>query len=233
MFFLLMLLKYFFDRLRFNDVLFLFFLYICNLYILWFIYVVILIISFMSFVEQLVVALSLCVDSFVVSSACVLHGKYSYGKCIAMSLVFAFFQSVFPLVGSLVGGVGHSVIATWGHWISFGLLFVVGAKMIVDSLKSGDDDNVSSDFKLGTICILGMATSIDAFVVGIGLGFSCCLKEIISVVLLTALATFSVSMAGSFLGKLNIPVPDRVSGVVAGLFLIALGCKFLITGIWG
>lgn len=185
----------------------------------------------MGFVEQLFVALSLCVDSFVVSSACVLHGKYSYPKCMVMALVFALFQSLFPLVGSLVGGACHALIATWGHWISFGLLFVVGAKMIVDSLKSGDDADVANEFKLGTICLLGMATSIDAFVVGVGLGFSCCWREIVSVVLLTAVATFSVSMAGSFLGKLNIPVPERVSGVVAGLVLIALGVKFLLAGI--
>lgn len=185
----------------------------------------------MGFVEQLVVALSLCVDSFVVSSACVLRGKYSYAKCMVMALVFALFQSAFPLLGSLLGGAFHSVITTWGHWISFALLLIVGGKMIFDSLKSGDEDNAAGEFNLANICILGVATSIDAFVVGFGLSFSCCWREILSVVFLTALATFSVSMLGSCLGKLNIPVSDRVSGVAAGVVLIALGCKFLITGL--
>ena len=73
-----------------------------------------------------------------------------------------------------------------------------------------------------------MATSIDGLAVGIGLGLDNALKTVLWVVALIGVVTFLVSMLGIYLGKRNIPVPERTANIIAGVVLIGLGAKILI-----
>ena len=100
--------------------------------------------------------------------------------------------------------------------------------MIVDALRNAPDDKQLDISKTGVLCLLGIATSIDAFVVGIGLGLDNELPQIVFVVVTIAVVTFIVSMLGVVLGKRNIPIPERIASIVAGLVLIGLGAYTLI-----
>ena len=73
-----------------------------------------------------------------------------------------------------------------------------------------------------------MATSIDAFAVGIGLGLDNPISTVLGVVAIIAAVTIVVSMVGVYLGKRNIPVPERTANIVAGIVLIGLGVKILL-----
>ena len=77
------------------------------------------------------------------------------------------------------------------------------------------------------ICTLAVATSIDAFVVGIGFGMNASLARILLTVLIIFVVTFIVSLIGITLGKQHIPVPERWASLLAGLVLIGLGIKTL------
>lgn len=182
----------------------------------------------MFFVESLLLALALCVDSLVVSTTSAFKSKMSYHHGLLMAVIFALFQGGFPFLGALLGVAFKDLIALVDHWVAFGLLLLVGGKMIIDALRDVPDDRQLDISKVGVLCLLGVATSIDAFVVGIGLGLDNELPQIVFIVAVIAVVTFLVSMFGVVLGKRNIPIPERIASIVAGLVLIGLGAYTLI-----
>ncbi len=182
----------------------------------------------MSLFEILLLSLALCVDSLVVSTASSFKSGMNYRRGLLMAVVFAFFQGLFPLLGALLGSAFRDMIAAVDHWVAFGLLSVVGGKMIYDALSGVSEDRKLDVSRFGVLCLLGVATSIDAFVVGIGLGLDNDMPRVFFIVFIIGLVTFAVSMLGVFLGKRNVPVPERVAGIIAGIVLIGLGTYTLI-----
>ena len=182
----------------------------------------------MFLVEAFLLALALCVDSFVVSTTSAFKSKMPYRQGLLLAFVLALFQGLFPLLGALLGGAFKEIASAVDHWIAFGLLLVVGGKMIWDAFHDGEDVDTLDVTRFGTMCLLGVATSIDAFVVGIGFGLSSTRWETLVTVLVIFLVTFVVSVVGVFLGKRNIPVPERAATLMAGIVLIALGTYTLL-----
>lgn len=133
-------------------------------------------------------------------------------------------------MGALIGDVARSFIESVDHWVAFALLAFVGGKMIVESIGKKEDADVSTyqRINLSTFFLLGVATSIDAFAVGIGLGLDNPISTVLWVVTIIAAVTIVVSMLGVYLGKRNIPVPERTANIVAGIVLIGLGVKILL-----
>lgn len=182
----------------------------------------------MTFFEAVVLALALCVDSLVVSTTSAFKSKMPYRTGLLMAFVFGLFQGAFPLLGALLGTAFRAVAESVDHWIAFGLLLVVGGKMIWDAFHAEDGDSPLDVTKIGTMCLLGIATSIDAFVVGIGFGLNSTVSEIFMTVAVIFVATFLVSVVGLFLGKRNIPIPEKAASVLAGVVLIGLGTYTLM-----
>lgn len=176
----------------------------------------------------LLLALALCVDSFVVSTTSAFKTKMTYRRGMLMALVFAFFQGSFPLLGALLGSAFRAWMESIDHWVAFALLVLVGGKMMLDAIRPPRDGGSLDLDKFSVFCILGVATSIDAFVVGISMGLDYTMSQVYLIVSVIAAMTFVVSMAGVFLGKRNVPVPERLASIFAGLVLIGLGVYTLI-----
>lgn len=194
----------------------------------------------MGFVEALLLALALCVDSLVVSTTTAFRTKMTYRRGLLMALIFGLCQGAFPLAGALIGDVAREFIEAVDHWIAFGLLAFIGGKMIIESSKEckeckgvQDNSNVSHSpalprTSLYSFFVLGVATSIDAFAVGIGLGLDNPLTTVLWIVATIGIVTTLVSLLGVYLGKRNIPVPERTANIIAGLVLLGLGVKILL-----
>ena len=184
----------------------------------------------MNFVEAFVLALALCVDSLVVSTTTAFRSKMSWRQGALMAIVFGFCQGAFPLAGALIGDVARSFIEAVDHWVAFALLAFVGGKMIVESIGKKENPDVSTyqRINLSTFFLLGVATSIDAFAVGIGLGLDNPISTVLWVVTIIAAVTIVVSVVGVYLGKRNIPVPERMASIIAGVVLVGLGVKILL-----
>lgn len=196
----------------------------------------------MSFIEAFLLSLALCVDTLVVSAATAFRTKMSYRRGLLMAVILGFCQSAFPLAGALIGDVARSFIESVDHWIAFGLLLFVGGRMVVESLtpnpspmgEGSSNQNTPHPSPLGEgqgvrlFFLLGVATSIDAFAVGIGLGLDNPLTTVLWVVTLIGAVTFTVSLVGIYLGKRNIPIPERTANIIAGVVLIGLGVKILL-----
>lgn len=180
------------------------------------------------------VAVALCVDSFVVSAAVGLTYAPSRKIAIHIALVFAFFQGLMPLLGALLGLGTHHLFDRYDHWVAFALLAFVGGKMIVDAVVRKESKVASKPLTLPVMALLGLATSIDAFAVGIGWGIDYDVPFVLMTVVVVAGVTFLASLLGSWIGVRRISVPERQAAVLSGIVLIGLGvnilCEHLIEG---
>jgi putative Mn2+ efflux pump MntP len=102
-------------------------------------------------------------------------------------------------------------------------LAFIGIKMIYESRESAQRKTDYSDFKV--LLLLSVATSIDAFAVGMTFGF---LKvSILIPVIVIGSVTFIVSFIGVLLGDRIGCVFGRKIERVGGLLLIGIGIKIL------
>ena len=179
----------------------------------------------MGFVESLLLSLALCVDSLVVSATATLGGRLRRGKRWLMAAVFALCQGAIPLVGASVGAVSLPLVSSAGHWIAAALLFVVGGKMLVDALRGGEDSKPLQFDRIGVMFLLGVATSIDAFAVGIGLGLEIPFASVVRVCVLIGIVTLAASLLGGLLATVGKRIPARSAGIVAAVVLLLLAVK--------
>jgi putative Mn2+ efflux pump MntP len=62
-------------------------------------------------------------------------------------------------------------VREYDHWIAFSLLFAIGIKMIIESLRDEEEKKEIDPFNPVVLISMAIATSIDAFVVGISFAF--------------------------------------------------------------
>lgn len=141
-------------------------------------------------------------------------------------MFFGLFQAVMLLMGWLAGSSLKDFIAGSDHWIAFGLLSLVGCKMIYESIKSESSKKETNPLNVHVLLILSVATSIDALVVGVSFAF---LKIFIVVsIIVIGTVTFLLSFLGVFAGnKFGHLFKNKIE-IVGGLILISIGIKILI-----
>ncbi len=90
----------------------------------------------MNLLSILLIAVGLAMDAFAVS---ITYGltlkKLKIKHAFTIALFFGFFQGAMPIIGWLAGVGFRDFISTIDHWIAFGLLVVIGGKMIYESFK--------------------------------------------------------------------------------------------------
>jgi putative Mn2+ efflux pump MntP len=182
----------------------------------------------MELVVILLIAVGLSMDAFAVSvvagSVC---RELKVGHALRMALFFGGFQAVMPIVGFLAGLGLKGYVLAYDHWIAFGLLAFVGAKMIYESLKIDAAEKNIDPSNLLVLLVLSVATSIDALAIGITL--SVLTTSILGAAGIIGLVTFALSYAGIFIGKRFGHFFESKIEILGGLILIAIGFKILIS----
>ncbi len=188
----------------------------------------------MKIYEVLLIGVSLAMDAFAVSVTNSLSAKKNHlSFSLKQSGLFGFFQALMPIIGYFVGISFSSRIASAGKYVAFGLLALIGGKMIYEAVFKKDDENLSrkgSDIRLKYLILLAISTSIDALAVGVT--FSCSgVNKISTLLIYTALIgieTFIICMAGSFAGKKFGRLLGGKAEIFGGVILIIIGMKILI-----
>ena len=174
----------------------------------------------------LLIALGLAMDSFSVSVANGLATKtFKISKALTIALFFGLFQGLMPIFGWLAGEYIADYISAFDHWVAFGLLTIIGVKMIYESISNKPAKFLRA-YTLKVILILSIATSIDALAVGLSfsfLGISIFFPAIIIGVITFLLSFFGVYVGGRF-GKV---LKNRIE-ILGGLILIVIGLKILL-----
>jgi manganese efflux pump family protein len=182
----------------------------------------------MSYLTILLIAISLSFDSFAVSiSSGISHNKISFFNATKIAFSLAFFQAAMPVLGWYIGTEIRDYVKNFDHWLAFSLLFILGGKMIYDSIRAGKDETPFNPLNFWVLIGISLATSIDAFIVGISFGFIG--TNIIAAIIIIGAVTFIVSMLGILFGKTAGKKLGKIMEVLGGVILIGIGTDILIT----
>lgn len=182
----------------------------------------------MTFWPLLLIALGVSADAFAVALTKGLHmRRFNVRHALIIAGTFGLFQAVMPLIGWVLGTQFAPYITSVDHWVAFGLLALVGGKMLWEAFSSHDDTEQDFD-RINTrqLLVLALATSIDALAIGITLAFLP--GSIIEAVILIGVTTFALAFLGVVIGRRVGRRFGKPAEIAGGLILILIGTKILI-----
>ncbi len=174
-------------------------------------------------------AVSLAMDCFTVSmtSGMILRKVY-WRTWILMSFFFGLFQAIMPLIGWIFTSRFSHLIESIDHWIAFGLLSILGLRMIKEGFNDKDQHSFDPN-SLKVIITLAIATSIDALAVGISFAFigMDTFSSILYPIFIIGVVSLVFSMIGQFLGIYFGKRFHIRTEIIGGIILIGIGVKIL------
>lgn len=184
----------------------------------------------MTYLSLIITALGLAMDAVAVAIASGLSvSKLRFRDAFKMAAVFGAFQAIMPLLGYLLASWFTASSAAWlkdyDHWIAFVLLGAIGIKMILDA-RTAADEKVHSPFRINKLIVLGIATSLDAFAVGVT--FSLLEAGLAATVIIIGAITFFLCLPAVWFGARLGKIYAKRAEILGGAVLIAIGCKILI-----
>lgn len=180
-------------------------------------------------IEVVLIAVSLALDAFAVSVSSGISVKgFGWKHAVKMGVYFGLFQFGMPLIGWLLGSSVSTYIEAVDHWIAFGLLALIGGRMVWEALRRscGETDEAATDLSAKRLVVLAVATSIDALAVGVSMAFMD--VNILFSAIVIGVVAFVLSIVGGLLGKRLGCLFQRRAEVVGGVVLIAIGIKILV-----
>ena len=177
------------------------------------------------------IAIGLSADCFAVAiGGSMTQKSISLLQVFRVSLSFGLFQAFMPVLGWLAGQTIVDLIASYDHWVAFILLLAVGGRMLWESFKSRQSNNKKADITRGLLLLtLSLATSIDAFAVGLSFAF---LTVNIVLASSTIGATAFVITAFGFLAGIRAGrLIGRRAEAIGGIILVAIGLRIVISHI--
>ena len=179
-----------------------------------------------NFVSVFLIAVALAMDAFSVSLTKGFTQKHlTVSQKLYYGIFFGFFQFMMPVIGYYCVSTISAAIESFASVIAFVLLLGIGLNMIRESL-SGDDEEITDNFSFKEVTLLAVATSIDAFAVGITIALMNDPILISSVII--GVVAFAFSIAGIYIGrKLGDYFGDKFQ-ILGGVILILIGIKTLL-----
>lgn len=177
----------------------------------------------------LLIGLAMSTDAFAAAigkGAAMMRPRWP--QALRAGLVFGVVEAITPVIGWLLGTATSRFIEAWDHWIAFVLLAALGLHMIWQALHSGDQAAAEADNDNGSLiklAIAGLATSIDAMAVGVGLAFADVHIAVVAAVI--GLCTFVMVTLGIMLGRALGMVIGRRAEIAGGIILILVGAAIL------
>ena len=182
----------------------------------------------MSWLTLLAIAFALAMDAFAVAIVTGLALTPMTGRHVfRLAFHFGLFQAMMPALGWAAGTAVHRYIASYDHWVAFGLLAFVGGKMIVSVFHGAGETRTANDPTSGwDLVLLSVATSIDALAVGISLAVIS--MQILLPALIIGIVASCLTTVGMLLGRRIGAAWGKRVEVLGGFILIAIGTRILI-----
>ncbi|MGK2906501.1 MAG: manganese efflux pump MntP [Desulfuromonadales bacterium] len=181
----------------------------------------------MDAITLLGLAFALALDAFAVAlgtgaTLSCLTGRHLF----RLGFHFGLFQALMPVIGWLAGQTVIQWVSAWDHWIAFGLLALIGGRMIHEACSDKDKPDERDPTRGLSLVMLSIATSIDALAVGFSL-------SVIGVsIWMPALV---IGLVAGVLTVIGMLVGDRIGNrwgarmeILGGLVLVAIGAKILL-----
>lgn len=166
----------------------------------------------------------------------------SLGQYLAVALSFGGFQALMPLLGFRLGAEFGRHIDGVDHILACLILGLIGVNMIREGLSRPDEKgNAATREKPGgdaaaspkrgalSLFLLAVATSVDAFAVGISFGVMGNVPILPSAALI-GVTTAALSAVGLGIGSLFGARAKSRAELLGGVLLILIGVKILVEG---
>ncbi|KAB8287041.1 manganese efflux pump MntP family protein [Bifidobacterium avesanii] len=181
-------------------------------------------------VEILLIALSVSMDAFAVAigKGLTVSHKVRWQDAAKVGLWFGGFQALFPILGYLAASTFSQYVTAVDHWIIFGLLLFIGGNMIYEAIFKDDEEDAEAtpDFDWKHMLPLAIATSIDAFAVGVSFAFMPI--NITLAVVLIGVTTGLFSLAGVYIGHFFGARWQKPAQIAGGTVLVLIGLRVLL-----
>lgn len=187
------------------------------------------------FLNTVLLGIGLAMDAFSVSLANGLNEpSMRKDKMCGVSGIFAFFQGIMPMIGWICV---HTIVQYFKAfekclpWIALILLLFIGGKMLIEGIKNKNEENEKTKVGIAALFIQGVATSIDALSVGFTIAGYGLLMAVVCV-LIIAVITFVICMAGLIIGKKFGTKFANKASIFGGVILIMIGIEIFVTGVF-
>lgn len=183
--------------------------------------------------STLAIAFSMSTDAFAASlSKGATLDRLSFRESVRIGVIFGSVEAVTPLIGWGLGIAASAYVVAVDHWIAFGLLGVIGLKMIWEGLTRPDDAKQNGRHSTIALILTALGTSIDALAIGVTL--SIIGADILVTALAIGAATCFMVGLGVIIGRFVGAQLGRAAEVAGGLVLIVVGSSILTQhlGIW-
>lgn len=181
----------------------------------------------MNIASTILLALAMSTDAFAaaVGKGASLH-KPRLREALKTGVIFGVIEAMTPLIGWALGRVAAPYVMSWDHWLAFGLLSILGARMIRSGFQPADvEEEKPNSHSFWVLALTGLATSLDAMAVGAGLAFID--VDILSTAATIGLATMVMVTIGFMVGKMLGVAMGRRAEIGGGVILIAIGIVIL------
>jgi len=148
-----------------------------------------------------------------------------------LSFHFGLFQGLMPILGWMSGHYAAQFMSRFSHYAVFAMLAFIGARAVVNALKlEGNPERIVRDPTRGmSLVMLSLATSMDAFVVGVS--FAIMNMLVWYPAALIGVITCALTVAGMVFGGRIGRKFGAIMEVIGGLILILIGVKALVDGL--
>lgn len=184
----------------------------------------------MTLIEIILIGVGLAMDAVAVSMTNgMVYRNLRAKEYIAMPIFFGVFQAIMPLIGNFAGGLFASFISKYAGIVILLILAVIGGKMIKEGFEHRSDPKkvaVGKKLSLGVLIFQAIATSIDAFAVGVG--FSAMQVNIIQAVTIIAIVTIILTTIAIVIGRKFGDILGSSAEILGGAILVIIGIKAII-----
>ena len=149
----------------------------------------------------------------------------SVGEALRTGVIFGTVEAITPVIGWAAGRAASGYIAAFDHWIAFGLLAAIGAKMIWDSIRRPEGTERPRQHSFSDLVVTAVGTSIDAMAVGVTLALLD--ADIVINALAIGMATFAMTTMGVLFGRFLGGRFGRFAEAAGGVGLLLIGTKIL------
>lgn len=179
----------------------------------------------MGILEIIMIGIGLSMDAAAVSiSNGIAYPCLDKKFKLLMPTFFGLFQGLMPLLGYFAGGLFADIIQKYAGIVTFVILGFIGGKMIVDGIKC-EECECCGNFTLGLLFSQAIATSIDAFAVGVSF-----VAESVNIFFASpviAVTTFIFSILAMIIGKKVGDILGSKAQIFGGIVLAFIGIKAL------
>lgn len=193
----------------------------------------------MTVIELLVLGVALAMDAFAVtiSDTFAYRGQARWRMWMA-PVAFAVFQALMPVAGYWLGCLFAEAVEAYASIVSFAILGFIGASMIREGVRAlrGDETDEAGEaaaapdaprvLTVGAVAMQAVATSIDAFAVGVSLRAAS--ADIAVAALAIGATTFVCCAVALLVGRRAGEMLGDRAQVLGGVVLVGIGVKALL-----